>query len=52
MKLEKGYIFNKSLNKFIFKEYIYEIKTRNYIERTIKGYKNNNRNQINKFLEK
>ncbi|MEF9990988.1 MAG: hypothetical protein RRZ84_01685 [Romboutsia sp.] len=25
----------------VYKEYIYEIRTRNYTERTIKGYKNN-----------
>jgi integrase/recombinase XerD len=30
----------------IYREYIYEIKVRNYTERTIKGYKNN----LNKFL--
>ena len=30
----------------VYREYIYEIKTRNYTERTIKGYKNN----LNKFL--
>lgn len=30
----------------VYKEYIYEIKTRNYTERTIKGYKNN----LNKFF--
>ena len=30
----------------VYKEYIYEIKTRNYTDRTIKGYKNN----LNKFF--
>ena len=30
----------------IYKEYIYEIRVRNYTERTIKGYKNN----LNKFF--
>lgn len=30
----------------VFKEYLYEIKTRNYTERTIKGYKNN----LNRFF--
>lgn len=30
----------------VFKEYLYEIRTRNYTERTIKGYKNN----LNKFF--
>ena len=30
----------------VYKEYIYEIRTRNYTERTIKGYKNN----LNRFF--
>lgn len=30
----------------VYREYIYEIKTRNYTDRTIKGYKNN----LNKFF--
>lgn len=30
----------------VFKEYLYEIRTRNYTERTIKGYKNN----LNRFF--
>lgn len=25
----------------VYREYMYEIKTKNYSERTIKGYKNN-----------